>query len=74
MDRPPGFHRLGRGHYREMRLRINLIGLIYLIVGVVVAATHHYFRNLHSVRLIASALLAVILWPLVLLGVNLQIH
>lgn len=57
-----------------MRLRINLIGLIYLIVGVVVAATHHYFRNLHSVRLIASALLAVILWPLVLLGVNLQIH
>lgn len=57
-----------------MRLRINLIGLIYLIVGVVVAATHHYFRNLHSVRLIASALLAVILWPLVLLGVNLHIH
>ena len=57
-----------------MRLRINLIGLIYLVVGVVVAATHHYFRNLHSVRLIASALLAVILWPLVLLGVNLHIH
>lgn len=57
----------------EMRLRINH-GLIYLIVGIVVAATHHYFRNLHSVRLIASALLAVILRPLVLLGVNLHIH
>ena len=56
-----------------MRLRVNLIGLIYLIVGIVVAATHHHFRNLHSLRLIASALLAVILWPLVLLGVNLHI-
>jgi len=55
-------------------LRINLLGLTYLIVGVVVAATHHYFRHLHHVRPIASALLAVILWPLVLLGVDLHIH
>jgi hypothetical protein len=29
-------------------LRINLLGLIYLIAGVVVAATHHYFRNLQQ--------------------------
>jgi hypothetical protein len=57
-----------------MRLRINLLGLVYLIVGVVVAATHHYFRNLHGLRLIASAVLAVILWPLVLLGVDVHIH
>jgi uncharacterized membrane protein YesL len=57
-----------------MRLRINLLGLVYLIVGVVVAAAHHYFRNLHGLRLIASAVLAVILWPLVLLGVDVHIH
>ncbi len=55
-------------------LRINLLGLIYLIAGVVVAATHHYFRNLDTLRLIASAVLAVVLWPLVLLGVDLHIH
>jgi hypothetical protein len=50
-----------------MRLRINVLGLVYLIVGILVAAAHHYFRNLHSIRLIASAALAVVLWPLVLL-------
>jgi hypothetical protein len=55
-------------------LRINLLGVIYLIAGVLVAATHHYFRHLHSFRLIASAVLAVVLWPLVLLGVDLHIH
>lgn len=55
-------------------LRINLLGLIYLIAGVLVAATDHYFRNLHSLRLIASAVLAIVLWPLVLLGVDLHIH
>ena len=57
-----------------MRTRINLLGLIYLIAGIVVAATHHYFRHLNSLRLIASAALAVILWPLVLLGVDVHIH
>ena len=55
-------------------LRINLLGLIYLVAGIVVAATHHYFRHVDTVRLIASAVLAVILWPLVLLGVNVHIH
>lgn len=55
-------------------LRINVLGLIYLIAGVVVAASHHYFRHLNTVRLIASAVLAVILWPLVLLGVDVHIH
>jgi hypothetical protein len=55
-------------------LRINLLAVIYLVVGVVVAASHHYFRHLDSLRLIASAVLAVVLWPLVLLGVNVHIH
>jgi len=55
-------------------LRVNLLALIYLIAGVLVAATHHYFRHLGSLRLIASAVLAVLLWPLVLLGVDLHIH
>jgi predicted transporter len=55
-------------------LRINLLGLLYLIAGILVAATHHYLRNLHSLRLIGSALLAIVLWPLVLLGVDLHIH
>jgi hypothetical protein len=49
-----------------------LIG-IYLVVGVVVASSHHYFSHLGKVTAILSAVLAVLLWPLVLFGVKLHI-
>jgi hypothetical protein len=52
----------------------TLLALIYVIVGVAIAASHHYFRNLDALKPIISAVLAVILWPLVLFGVNLHIH
>jgi membrane associated rhomboid family serine protease len=52
---------------------ISLFGLIYLIAGVIVAATHDYFERLSTVRLILSAVLAVLLWPLILLGIDLHI-
>jgi len=51
----------------------RLISLVYFIIGVVVAATHHYFEHLDAVKPIASAALAVLLWPLVLVGVNLHL-
>ena len=53
---------------------ISLLGLIYVGVGVAIAASHHYFAELHTLRQIASAVLAVVLWPLVLLGINLHIR
>ena len=56
-----------------MRRGPSLLVLIYVGVGLVVAATHHYFEHLGSLRAIVSALLAVFLWPLVLLGINLHI-
>jgi len=52
----------------------GLIGIVYVVAGVVVAASHHYLSHLNTLRLIASAVLAVVLWPLVLLGVNLHLH
>ena len=52
---------------------ISLAGLVYLVIGVVVAATHDYFDRLNSLRLVLSAILAVVLWPLVLLGIDLHI-
>jgi hypothetical protein len=51
------------------RLAVVLF-VIYVIVGVIVAAGHHYFEHVDSLRPIASAVLAVLLWPLVLLGVS----
>jgi membrane associated rhomboid family serine protease len=65
----------GAGHDRGMARRRGpgLLGLIYLIVGVAVAASHHYFAHLSTFSQIASAVLAVVLWPLILLGISLHI-
>lgn len=48
--------------------------LAYLVIGVLVASTHHYFTHLGGLKGVVSAILAVALWPLVLVGVNLRIH
>lgn len=55
------------------RLISVMFSLVYLIIGVVIAASHHYFEHLDAVKPIASAALAVLLWPLVLFGVNLHL-
>ena len=52
----------------------GLLGLIYLIVGVAVAASHHYFQHVNGWRGVASAIFAIFLWPLILLGINLHIR
>jgi hypothetical protein len=52
--------------------RLGLLGLIYIIIGLVVAFQHHYI-TLHLIKLVLSAILAVLLWWLVLLGVNLHL-
>jgi len=51
----------------------TLLLAVYLAVGVIVANSHHYFRGIDDVKDFISAILAVILWPLVLLKVNLHI-
>ena len=56
-----------------MLLPRKLLGLIYVAVGVVVAASKDYFANLDTVKLVISAVLAILLWPLLLLGVDLRI-
>jgi hypothetical protein len=48
--------------------------VVYLVVGVIVADRHHYFAHLSTLRQIGSAALAVVLWPLILLGINLHIR
>ena len=47
---------------------------VYLIIGAFVAATHHYFAHLHLARQYGSAALAILLWPLLFLGISLHIH
>ena len=59
-------------------MRFSLIGVIYIVIGVLVAAgiigdNGNFFNSLGSIEEIVSMLLAVFLWPLVLLGVDVNI-
>ena len=51
----------------------SLVLLVYVGVGVAVAASNDYFRNVNTAREVFAAVLAVVLWPLVLLGINLHL-
>jgi hypothetical protein len=53
-------------------MRISLLSLVYLAIGLVVALTHGY-NSVAGVSEILSLIIAVILWPLVLFGVNLHV-
>ncbi|GAA2844021.1 hypothetical protein GCM10010517_00020 [Streptosporangium fragile] len=54
------------------RRGISLIGLIYILVGLYVAWVHDYITP-GLLKDVAEALLAVFLWFLVLLGVDLHL-
>ncbi|HYN90360.1 MAG TPA: hypothetical protein VER75_00465 [Thermoleophilaceae bacterium] len=56
-----------------MRGGFGLGTIVYVIIGAFVAGVHHYFANVSNLRPILSALLAILLWPLVLLGINVHI-
>ena len=52
----------------------GLLTFIYLTIGVFAAADHNYLHH-GTVGQVISALLAILLWPLILLfDVNLHIH
>ena len=55
------------------RRPISLVFLIYIIVGLVIAWEKHYI-TVNLLKNFASALLAIFLWCLPLLGVSLHIH
>ena len=52
----------------------KLLGLIYLAIGVFVASSKNYLDNLETVKRVLSAVLAILLWPLLLLGIDLHIR
>ena len=52
--------------------RFSFVALVYIIVGVVIALSHHYITTV-LLKGLVSAVLVTVLWWLVLLGVNLHI-
>ncbi len=55
------------------RPMISTVALLWLAVGVAVAAAYDYFDKVDTGRLIASAVLAIVLWPLLFLGIDLHV-
>ena len=51
----------------------RIVPIVYLLIGLLVAYQHSYLTNLTTLGRLLSAALAVVLWPLVLLGVHLNI-
>lgn len=51
----------------------SLLTIIYVVIGIFVAIDNNYFKNVDDIEAVISAVLAVLLWPLVLLDVNLMI-
>jgi hypothetical protein len=56
-----------------MLLPRKLLGLIYVAIGVFLAYSKDYLENIDTLKRVASAALAILLWPLLLLGVDLHI-
>jgi hypothetical protein len=52
----------------------SLLGILYIVIGVFVAIDHKYLKNLETFEAVVSAVLAIVLWPLVLLDVNLRVN
>ncbi len=51
----------------------SLVVIAWLVIGVIVAANHHYFGDLKTLVAVLSALVAILLWPLILLGTKIAI-
>ncbi|MGI8801360.1 MAG: hypothetical protein ACR2KV_04195 [Solirubrobacteraceae bacterium] len=51
----------------------GILPIIYVIIGAIVADQHGYFAHLSTLSQVISAVLAIVLWPLILLNVNLHV-
>jgi hypothetical protein len=53
--------------------RTPLLLVVYLVIGVVVAYAENYLENVDRTKRLISAVLAVVLWPLVLIGFDVRV-
>jgi hypothetical protein len=51
----------------------STLSIAYLIIGLIVASSHGYIAQLHTLKPVVSAVLAVLLWPLLIVGINLHV-
>lgn len=52
----------------------GLLTIVYLLIGAFLAGARGYFGDIGTLEGVVSALLAIFLWPLLLVGVNLHVN
>ena len=57
---------------RRRARNVSLLFVVWVLVGLVVAVQRGYI-TVSLLRAVLSALLAIILWPLVLLGIDMRL-
>ncbi len=53
--------------------RTSLLFVMYLVIGLVVAYSDNYLERVDRTKRLISAILAIVLWPLVLLGFDVKV-
>jgi hypothetical protein len=56
-----------------LRRRPSLLAIIWLVIGLIIAANNGYLGAIKDLNTLVSALLAIVLWHIVLLGVDLKL-
>jgi hypothetical protein len=55
------------------RYRGPTLAVVWIVVGIVVAAIYDYFDSLATVGRVLTAATAVLLWPILLFGFDIRI-
>jgi hypothetical protein len=53
--------------------RTSLLFVVYLVIGIIVAYSENYLENVDRTKRLISAILAILLWPLVLVGFDVKV-
>ena len=51
----------------------GLLTVVYVVIGAFVAAANDYFDSVGDVAGVATAVVAILAWPLILIGVDIRI-
>lgn len=53
--------------------RFSLGGIIYVVIGIIMASNRGYLADLGVISNLLSAVLAIAAWPLMLFGIDLHL-
>lgn len=54
--------------------RVPLLGIVWIVVGVIVAAANDYFDSLETTGRVLTAIAAILMWPILLFGFDIRIR